>query len=91
MPVPLIVTVRGREVVEALDGNLQNWRAAFQELIQAEAAGDNDLAVKLAVTKGLPIYEAAGKAAQELQELQTKVLEENRESAAETKNLSRFA
>ena len=79
---PLLVTEEGRRLADQLEAGLPQWRAAFAEIEGLTAGGDCDSAVRIAVDKGVPIYEAVGREAGRLREINNGILEKDREAAA---------
>jgi methyl-accepting chemotaxis protein len=88
---PLLVTKEGAELTNHLADSLAAWRSAFAEIEQLTASGNPGAAVHVAVDKGVPIYDAAGRDSQRLQELQRGFLEKDKRSAAEIGSLSRWS
>ena len=85
---PLLVTEEGRRMADQLETGLPQWRAAFAEIEGFTAGGDCDSAVRIAVDKGVPIYEAVGREAERLREINNGILEKDREAAADVKSVS---
>ena len=85
---PLLVTDEGRRMAEQLEMGLPQWRAAFAEMQGLTASGDCDSAVRIAVDKGVPIYEAVGRQAERLREINNGILEKDREAAAHVESIS---
>src|ERR1035438_8799183 len=63
---PLLVTDEARQLTNQLEASLTAWRAAVGELEECCSAGNPEGGITIAVDKGVPIYEAAGKSAQRL-------------------------
>jgi methyl-accepting chemotaxis protein len=88
---PLLITEEGKQIVNQLDISLSEWRTAFAEIEQLAASGNPDEAARIAVVKGLPIYNAAGKGTQRLQEIQVGLVKADSDAAADVSSLSRWA
>jgi methyl-accepting chemotaxis protein len=86
----MLVTEEGRQLAAQLETELAEWRSAFAEISRLDESGNPDAALKVAVEKSTPIYEAAGKAVQRLQEIQTELLASGRAAAANTESTSRW-
>jgi len=87
---PLLVTEEGQRLTNQLEAGLASWRSAFTEIEQLTASGNPDAAINIAVDKGVPIYDAAGRDSQRLQEQQKEMLEKGKQAAADLKMMSRW-
>lgn len=88
---PLLVTEEAKQLANQLDSSLAAWRAAFADIEKLTAAGHPDEASRVAVNQGLPIYLAVGKDTQRLQEIHAGLIQKDRQAAAGTISLSRWA
>jgi methyl-accepting chemotaxis protein len=86
---PLLVVAEASRLTDELETGLSQWRSVFAEIQAFNASGDCDAAVRIAVDKGLPIYEASGKATERLREIQNGLLEKDRQAAEDIKSTSR--
>jgi methyl-accepting chemotaxis protein len=87
---PLLVTEEAKRSANQLEDALASWRSAFSQIEQLTASGNADAALKIAVEKGVPIYEAAGRDSQRVQEMQTGLLEKDSQAAADISSTSRW-
>jgi methyl-accepting chemotaxis protein/methyl-accepting chemotaxis protein-1 (serine sensor receptor) len=85
---PLLVTDEGRQATNQLEASLVAWRAAVGELEECCSSGNPEGGITIAVDKGVPIYEAAGKSAQRIQDIEKDLLEKDRQAAADLKMTS---
>lgn len=88
---PLLETEEGRHLLGELEQRLVAWRGVFDEIKRVCSAGDPMTGIRLAVDKGVPIYEAAGKAAKRIDDIQTSLLDQDREAAAYMNTMSHWA
>jgi methyl-accepting chemotaxis protein/methyl-accepting chemotaxis protein-1 (serine sensor receptor) len=86
---PLLVAEEARQLTNQLETGLSQWRSAFAEIREFIGRGDPDSAVRIAVDKGIPIYDAAGKDTERLREIQNGLLEKDRQAAADINSTSR--
>ena len=86
----MLVRDESRQLADQLDASLVAWRAAVGELQECCSAGNPEGGITIAVDKGVPIYEAAGKSAQRIQDIQKELLQNDRQAAAELKVTSRW-
>jgi methyl-accepting chemotaxis protein/methyl-accepting chemotaxis protein-1 (serine sensor receptor) len=87
---PLLVTADATQLTNQLDTDLASWRTVIGEVEQLSASGNADAALKVATDKGVPIYEAAGKDALQLEEIQNQRLEKDKQAASDSKSSSRW-
>lgn len=87
---PLLVSDEARQLTNQLDTDLAAWRTVIGEIEQLSGSGKPDAATKVGMEKGLPVYEAAGKDSQRIQEIQNQQLEKDKQAAAATKSASRW-
>jgi len=87
---PLLVTDEAKRLTNQLETGLASWRSAFAEIGQLTAAGNPDAAITIAVDKGVPIYDAAGRDTQRIQEQQKETLEKDKQAAADLTMMSRW-
>jgi methyl-accepting chemotaxis protein len=88
---PSLVTEEGTRLTNQLEAGLASWRSAFAEIERLAAAGNPDAAITIAVDQGVPIYDAAGRDAQRIQELERELLEKDRQAAADLKTMHRWS
>ncbi|HWC97657.1 MAG TPA: methyl-accepting chemotaxis protein [Candidatus Sulfopaludibacter sp.] len=79
---PLIVTPEGRKLIDQLQQQLTDWRSVIAEVDQADQKNDPDTALKIALTKGLPIYQANSRDTTALGDLQTRILADQKTRGA---------
>jgi len=77
---PLIVTAEGTLITNRLQEGLNMWRAMAVDLKRLVDQGDADAALKLATTRGVPIYTATSEAASRLRAIQDEILARDREA-----------
>jgi methyl-accepting chemotaxis protein len=87
---PLLVTAEAQQLTKQLEADLSQWRVAFAEIEELSLCGNCDAAVKIAVDKGIPIYDAAGRESARLRELQKGLLEKDRQAAADINSLTNW-
>ncbi len=87
---PLLVSDEGKRLTSQLDAELTAWRTVIEEVEQLGGSGKPDAAVKVAAEKGVPIYEAAGKDSERIQEIQKQQLEQDKQAALDTRSVSRW-
>ena len=87
---PLLVTEEGKQLMNQLEIGLSQSRSVLGEIEQLVASGNGDAAVRIAVDKGVPIYDAAGRDTQRIRELDRELLEKDRQAAADIKSMSRW-
>ncbi len=87
---PLLVTDEARSLTNQLDTKLAAWRTVIGQIEQLCASGQPDAGVKAGLEQGLPIFEASGKDAERIQEIQKQQLEQDKQAAADTRSLSRW-
>jgi methyl-accepting chemotaxis protein len=87
---PLLVTDEAKQLSNQLDTELAGWRTVIGEVQQLCAAGKLDDALKVATGQGVPIYEAAGKDSERIQEIQNQQLQQDKQAAADTRSVSRW-
>ena len=87
---PLLVDEEGRRIVESSKSGLSAWLTAFTEIERLCAAGDPAAAWAYAKQNTLTIYEALGKNAEHLKEIQANRLQENRAEANDQNTRSRW-
>jgi methyl-accepting chemotaxis protein len=86
---PLLASEEARLLTNQLEKGLAQWRSAIAEIEEHIGRGDPDAAVRIAVGKGVPIYDAAGKDTERIREIQNGLLEEDRKAAADINRTSR--
>ncbi len=86
---PLLVTEEGRRLVGNLQQQLTQWRGVIVEVAQA-AAQDPNAAMRVALAKGLPIYDANSRDAEAFRNLQNQILAGQRTKAASLYESSRW-
>lgn len=77
---PLIVTAEGRRLTDQLQDCLTRWREVEGELKRLVDQGDADGALKVAITKGKPFYEANTAQAARLRTLQDEMMARDTEA-----------
>ena len=87
---PLLVTDEGRALTSQLESGLAAWRSAFTEIEQLTGAGDPDGGVRIALNKGVPIYDAAGRDTRRIAEILRGLLETERVAAVDMNRTSVF-
>ena len=87
---PLIIREDGRRIVNQLQDQLTAWNAMIPEVEAAAAHGDPDAAARIAVTKGLPIYQANTQDSARFREIQNEILAGQRATGASIYSSSRW-
>jgi methyl-accepting chemotaxis protein len=87
---PLLASDEAKQLTSQLEAELSSWRTVFGEFEQLCGSGNPDAALKVATDKGVPMYEAAGRDSQRVEEIQKQLLEKDRQAAADTKSMSRW-
>jgi methyl-accepting chemotaxis protein len=87
---PMLVTDEGKQLTSQLDADLASWRSVFGEIQQLSDAGNPEGAAKVGLEKGLPIYEASGRASERINEIHRQQLDHSREAALDTRSNSRW-
>src|SRR5689334_15204656 len=85
---PLLVRQDGLRLVDQLQQELTAWRAVIVDIEAAAAHNDPDSAVRIAVTKGLPIYQENTRDTEAFRAIQNEILDEQRARAAAIYNSS---
>jgi len=80
---PLLVTDRGKELLAAIESGVEALRPVAAEFDRSIAGGDADAAVQLITQKGTPIFTALGKQIDDLTDLESQVLQKDRQATAE--------
>jgi methyl-accepting chemotaxis protein/methyl-accepting chemotaxis protein-1 (serine sensor receptor) len=88
---PLLVTEEGRRLTTSLQQQLTEWRGVVVEVEQAVTRGDPAAAMRIAVTRGLPIYEANMRDTAAFRKLQDRILADQRSRAASLYESSRWS
>jgi methyl-accepting chemotaxis protein len=87
---PLLANEEAKGLTDQLETGLASWRSAFAEIQQLTAAGNPDAAITIAVDKGIPIYDAAGRDSKGIRDIQKGLLEKDRQAAADMRTTSRW-
>jgi len=77
---PLAVTVEGKELIDRLQVDLNNWRPIGEEIKRLTDQENLDEALKVATQKGLPLYEANSRDARRLGAIQDEILSRDTEA-----------
>ena len=85
---PLLITDEGRRLVGQLQEQLTSWKSVMVEIEQASARNEPEAATGIALSKGLPIYNANARDTAALLKLQNDILAEQRARAASAYNAS---
>ncbi len=85
---PLIVREDGRRLVNQLQDQLTEWKSVIVEVSQAAGAGDPPGAMSIALSKGLPIYEANTRDTAAFRKIQNEILAAQRLSGSATYRFS---
>ena len=80
---PLLTSDRSRQLANQLEGELGSWREAFGELQRACVSGRPEEGLRIAVEKGVPIYDAVQRDSGQAQETHRQVLDSDKQSAAD--------
>lgn len=86
---PILATEEGRRLLNQLQEQLTAWRSVILEVVQN--AGQPDAAMSVALTKGLPIYNANNRDTARFRELQNEILVSQRARAADTYSFGRVS
>jgi methyl-accepting chemotaxis protein len=87
---PLLVAEEAKRLTNQLETELAAWRTVIGEIQQLSGSGKPEEAEKVATGQGVPIYEAAGKDSERIQEIQNQQLDKDKQVAADTRSTSRW-
>jgi methyl-accepting chemotaxis protein len=87
---PLIIRQEARQLLSQLQSELTEWRGVIGEVDNAASHGDPEGAMRIAVTKGLPIYNANCRDAARFRQIQDENLAAQRAAGASVYSLSRW-
>ena len=79
---PLLVTDEGKQLVNQLQDELTTWKAVIVDIADIAAQKGPDEAMKIAISRGLPIYQANTRDTAAFRDLQNRMLNEQHERAA---------
>ncbi len=88
---PLVVREDGRQMIGRLQEDLTEWKSVIKEVEQPAAKGDANEALRAALTKGLPIYEAHTRDTARFREIQDEILATHRAAGETIFRCSRWA
>ena len=80
---PLIVSDRGKELVDAIDSQVESVHPVIQEVDRLAGSGDVDGAVQFITEKGTPPFVALGKLTEDLTGHQNQILQQDRRAMAD--------
>ena len=87
---PLLVTEEGKRLIGQLQNQLNDWNSLIVDVEKAASQNRPDEALKLAITKGLPIYEANTRDSKAFSEVQNQLLIRKRATAASLYDSARW-
>jgi methyl-accepting chemotaxis protein len=83
---PLLVTEEGKRLINELQGQLTAWKSVMLEVTGAASQNQPDDALRIAVTKGLPIYKDNSRDTVAFRDLQNRILARQGADAASVYN-----
>lgn len=79
---PLVIREDGRQLVDQSQAHLSQWRTVIEEVKQAAFSGNPELAMRTALAKALPIYQANSRDMVRFLEIQNEILTAQRRNGA---------
>jgi methyl-accepting chemotaxis protein/methyl-accepting chemotaxis protein-1 (serine sensor receptor) len=79
----LVASQRGKELLTAIESQVQSWHPTALEIDRLLASGEIDGAVQLFTQKGMPLLAVASKQADDLIDQENQILQQDRQATAD--------